>query len=55
MRKKRMVLIARLLFNFRGRISRKMWWVAMLVAIIFMCLVDFHSPFWFYLELKMQI
>ena len=43
--KKRMVLIARLLFDFRGRILRKMWWVAMLVAIIFMSLVGFPLAF----------
>ena len=38
-------VIIYLLFSFRGRISRKMWWVAMLVAIIFMCLVGFLLAF----------
>ena len=43
--KKRMGLIVRLLFGFRGRISRAMWWVAMLVAIVFMFLVGFPLAF----------
>ena len=36
---KRIKVIGHLLFSFRGRISRRMWWVAQLVAIIFMLLV----------------
>ena len=38
---KRIKAIGHLLFSFRGRISRSMWWVAQLVAIIFMLLVGF--------------
>ena len=36
---KRKKAIGHLLFSFRGRLSRRMWWVAQLVAIIFMLLV----------------
>ena len=38
---KRIVAIREMLFSFRGRISRQMWWGAMLLAIVFMFLVGF--------------
>ena len=42
---KRIVAIRDLLFSFQGRISRQMWWVAMLVTTVFMSLVGFLLAF----------